>query len=1416
MPEPKPSCANPQEVHRLLRNTFLSRRPNLLGAAAPLQQLLRQCSTQPNEPRHLPPVRREIMDDWGDPWQDDAAPKHPPAIDVHILADRQSKERVVTPVLSGFFEDQQKWSEPDSHDVWATARDEPVAPLKPAAPADAPLWDAEADKHGDIHEDMPAPTQTQAATVEAETPPPAEEATSDASSEHSFHETTFEEFEESGAAPVTPTTHEIDSSDSGTTIGPDGGAYAALDPSTPPATRPHSDEFESGLSTRPSTSPSEASHGDGLSDSTRTSFEDDVGPQSVIATGELGHHKAAGETQTAEEPEGEAEIDHQATTVAAEDSTTKDAPNEASEEADDETNEITIENEHEDRVEDSHEDQAEDSHDDQVEDAHEDPIEDRVEDAHVEDSHQDGSEEDAFDDDDFGDFEEEGDDVLEDETTNNIESPVDAEPSSPNNGSNSAQDLSEYVPSSPKPFVKADFTPDLSLVGQLFPATGNNKELQEVDDSPIKPTNARKAWYRLTRLETLHEVGSGKDHDNYVRVGWQGSTVRAETNQVVARWASEDRINGRTLLGGKSGAMFGWDSPKFSPASSVFSFHSHKRNASAATTPKKAVFDLEETKQRPASLAVPPLRKPSISAAIDVPQFSWSSAVDEPDELAASSAPPSKTAFANSNEGSNPWGGSFAEKAPAQEIMPISAPPVKVSFDERKSPSISRSSFEDADAWKPAAPSFREENSWGSAKESFEEEDSWEPAKTTLDEADAWSAAKKSLEETDPFEPPKRSLEEADAWKSTRKSLDEPDASLHKPSLDESDAWKPARTSSEKPPPYELPPQPPVEIPANCKPVKNSQDQIIGWKLDHDAIKKAAAEEKAAALQTLQKSSQPRPPHNRAVSDPNILHITSPFENPFAPPEPEKVEPAPDEKDQAQPGEKKKKKRLSWLTLPKRKKNNDLHHKRSVSTSSFLAVSNSTAVPPKSSSLPSWESPWAKTASKSPLANEVPGPDPEPEIARKEHEPEIPLRKHEPNPWDNAFDNAWDDARPSTAKSNASHRDSALASKPELPAIDTAARPLSPKEVATPTPKLPAIDTNPAPHKADSPVHEEKSWGGIVESPMASPAIMSPDENPWGDPWKPASVTLSVEPPSASKPTTKLAPLNTSVKPQDLDDDDDWGEMVESPAASSPVIAPSASGQWGLPRSISPIGSPISKTTRVHPPSPLVPEPIRSATMPISPTASGLASPPRVNPPKSTTAWLPKPTNQPRPLSPLNPARSSTLPTSPSVSSLPSLSPSPEQKREISRPPPIDIVATNSDPWDFSIFDKPTPTSARGRTASSPLPSPLPSPEPSSTAPTITFDAILGGATRTDRASSTPITFDQILQPSRDPMGSARTFDDILAKPGQLSQASSQQDLRAAAAGQTQAGPVGGWAEQDKEAVKKFVAGLPDMSYMLR
>ncbi|GME60769.1 hypothetical protein GTA08_BOTSDO01271 [Neofusicoccum parvum] len=531
------------------------------------------------------------MDDWGDPWQDAHAPKRPPAIDIHILGAQASKERVVTPVLTGFFEDQAKWSEPDTHDVWASsAHDAPSPPLRPQLVADAPSWSlpgpdaAEADKHADPH--GTGVSTAQPAPPASDPSQPAEEATSNPLTvDIPFHEATLpsDAPEDPGAPPATPTAPDVDSSDSGTTIGPDPAGYTALEPSTPPATRPPSGEFESGISTRPSTSPSEVSH-DVYSDSPRTSLDEDIEPRKSSANIKPVECTEKEESEVVAGAETKAEAEDTTATLPSVDDITKDTTTD--------TPAGTAEDAVEATAQDETEDTAKLSPDDKPDDA-------------ANETHENTFDNDDDDFDDFGDFEEETDEpVVEEETADTVASPVEPEPSRTGNVLASALDLNGTPPDSPRPIIKSDFEPDLNLIGKLFPDADSKNDLPEVEDSPIKPTNARKAWYRLTRIETMREIGSGKNHDNYVRVGWRDSDVRTEVNQIVGRWASEDRINGRTLLGGKPGATFGWDYPMPSPASSVFSMNSHKRNASAATTPRKAVFDLEETKQRPVSLSL--------------------------------------------------------------------------------------------------------------------------------------------------------------------------------------------------------------------------------------------------------------------------------------------------------------------------------------------------------------------------------------------------------------------------------------------------------------------------------------------------------------------------------------------------------------------------------------------------------------------------------------------------------------------------------------------------------------------------------------------------------------------------------------------------------------------------------------------
>ncbi|KAJ4993481.1 hypothetical protein SVAN01_01029 [Stagonosporopsis vannaccii] len=151
----------------------------------------------------------------------------------------------------------------------------------------------------------------------------------------------------------------------------------------------------------------------------------------------------------------------------------------------------------------------------------------------------------------------------------------------------------------PKPFVC-----DTVLLAQLFPcAEQTDKQLDEHDD-PIFSTSARKAWYRVTRKQTMREFNHGDNDDNYIRVTWTNSNVRAEVHKVVSRWAREDRISG---TGPGARASFYWDTP--APAESQAPF-GHSRTQSSVPTTKTAL---------PARQSLPPLASNQSAA------FNWSS-----------------------------------------------------------------------------------------------------------------------------------------------------------------------------------------------------------------------------------------------------------------------------------------------------------------------------------------------------------------------------------------------------------------------------------------------------------------------------------------------------------------------------------------------------------------------------------------------------------------------------------------------------------------------------------------------------------------------------------------------------------------------------------------------------------------------
>jgi hypothetical protein len=99
---------------------------------------------------------------------------------------------------------------------------------------------------------------------------------------------------------------------------------------------------------------------------------------------------------------------------------------------------------------------------------------------------------------------------------------------------------------------------DQDLLDSLFPSPKQVKKVGEAADDPIYTTSSRKAWYRLTRKQTLREFNNGNADDNYIRVTWANSNVRSEVNKIVARWAREDRISG---TGPGARASFYWDSP---------------------------------------------------------------------------------------------------------------------------------------------------------------------------------------------------------------------------------------------------------------------------------------------------------------------------------------------------------------------------------------------------------------------------------------------------------------------------------------------------------------------------------------------------------------------------------------------------------------------------------------------------------------------------------------------------------------------------------------------------------------------------------------------------------------------------------------------------------------------------------------
>jgi hypothetical protein len=115
--------------------------------------------------------------------------------------------------------------------------------------------------------------------------------------------------------------------------------------------------------------------------------------------------------------------------------------------------------------------------------------------------------------------------------------------------------VATHAPLSPDPGA---FKVDANLIDELFAPSKDSNEAEDAPGDPIYSTSARKAWYRLTRKQTMREFNHGNDDDNYIRVTWGISNIRSEVNKVVGRWAREDRISG---TGPGARASFYWDTP---------------------------------------------------------------------------------------------------------------------------------------------------------------------------------------------------------------------------------------------------------------------------------------------------------------------------------------------------------------------------------------------------------------------------------------------------------------------------------------------------------------------------------------------------------------------------------------------------------------------------------------------------------------------------------------------------------------------------------------------------------------------------------------------------------------------------------------------------------------------------------------
>lgn len=239
--------------------------------------------------------------------------------------------------------------------------------------------------------------------------------------------------------------------------------------------------------------------------------------------------------------------------------------------------------------------------------------------------------------DDFGDFEDDlqsGTELHAEKDLRELEAPDESSTSQKEAQDVSTQDGTSIPSVHASPTHIAGLGVDLSLFNQLFPPLKSAEEPSESPDDPVYSTSARKAWYRLTRKQTMREFNTGGDENNYVRVTWTNSRVRSDVLKIISKWATEDRISGHGPSGRHS---FFWDqAPKV------------ENNTANTKVRKKSIVSVAAPTQ-------PAIQK-SHSLSSDVPAaFSWSSP---------------------SSSSQNPW---TEDKSEARSVSsPLAAAPITV------------------------------------------------------------------------------------------------------------------------------------------------------------------------------------------------------------------------------------------------------------------------------------------------------------------------------------------------------------------------------------------------------------------------------------------------------------------------------------------------------------------------------------------------------------------------------------------------------------------------------------------------------------------------------------------------------------------------------------------------------------------